>query len=202
MKNITIDLLRHGDVANGMKLLGKTDEPLTELGWQQMRSVSDNKHPSWHKIISSPLQRCYAFSEEKSNQLLQPLVVDERFQEMDFGEWDGRLLSELYNSDESEKLIQFMQRPSLNTPPQGEYYDDFKDRVLAAWEELLHSLQKEQVEHCLLVTHGGVIRVILSYILGLPSTNLFRFEVPYACLSRVKHYEGHPSILSFHGGVL
>jgi len=40
---ITIDLLRHGEAAAGKKLLGVTDEPLTELGWQQMQAVVQSK---------------------------------------------------------------------------------------------------------------------------------------------------------------
>jgi alpha-ribazole phosphatase len=45
MKTTTIDLLRHGDVAGGVRLLGQWDEPLSELGWSQMRVLVNSKRP-------------------------------------------------------------------------------------------------------------------------------------------------------------
>lgn len=195
MNEITIDLLRHGDVAEGKKLLGSTDVLLSDLGWQQLRSLPlDN----WQKIVTSPLQRCHGFAEELSHQLTLPLLIDERFQEINFGQWDGQLLSELYDSQDAEKLIQFMQSPSTVTPPSGEAYHDFETRVMTAWQSLLTSLHKDKIKHCLLVTHGGVIRTIMSHVLGYSSDNLFRLEVPYACLSRIKQYDDYPPVLSFH----
>lgn len=202
MKEITIDLLRHGDVADGKKLLGITDEPLSHVGLKQMQSIHANKHLSWQKIVSSPLQRCHSFSKELSAALSIELMLDQRFQEINFGHWDGQLLTDLYTGEESEQLIRFMQSPDTETPPNGEAYKVFQSRVMTAWEELLHSLHKEEIDHCLLVTHAGVIRTIISNILGFPNTNLFKLEVPYACLSRIKQYEHYPPILSFHGGQL
>lgn len=202
MKEITIDLLRHGDVAAGTKLLGKTDEPLSTLGWQQVRSTIDNKEISWNKVISSPLQRCSAFAHEVANRLSLPLSMDSNFEEMDFGQWDGQLYADLYSGDDIEQLLQFMQEPKSTTPPEGETYIEFEMRVITAWQELLTSLHEQQIQHCLLVTHGGVIRTILSHVLGFPSTNIFRIEVPYACMTRIKQYEDYPPRLIFHGGQL
>lgn len=202
MKEITIDLIRHGDVAAGTKLLGKTNEPLSSLGWQQMQSVIHHKSIVWNRIVSSPLQRCSAFAEHIADTLSLPLIVDAQFEEMNFGRWDGQLFADLYNGNDTAKLIQFMQDPSSAMPPEGESYADFELRVMAGWKALLLSLRKDQIEHCLLVAHGGVIRTIMSHVLGFPSTNLFRLEVPYACLSRIKQYEDYPPRLIFHGGNL
>ncbi len=202
MKEITIDLLRHGDVAGGTKLLGQTDEPLSDLGWQQLRSTLTEKDLPWDKIVSSPMQRCLAFAEEIAQQFQLPLLINNAFQELDFGQWDGQLFSDLYDGDDTEQLIQFMQNPTSQTPPDGERYQDFELRVITAWRSLLISLHHDQIQHCLLVTHGGVIRTILSHVLGFPSSNLFRLDVPYASLSRIKQYESYPPRLLFHGGML
>lgn len=199
MKEITIDLIRHGDVAAGTKLLGKTDEPLSSLGWQQMRAAIRDKESTWHKIISSPLLRCSAFSEELANNLSLPLEINHKFEEMDFGLWDGQLFSDLYSGRDTEKLMQLMGDPSSVTPPEGESYANFQLRVISGWDTLLTSLHQDQIPHSLLVIHGGVIRTIMSHVLGFPSTNLFRLEVPYACMSRLKQYEDYPPRLIFHG---
>ena len=52
----TIDLLRHGDVEGGRKYRGQLDDPLSELGWQQLRSATSKKQ-NWQHIVSSPLFR-------------------------------------------------------------------------------------------------------------------------------------------------
>jgi len=202
MKEITIDLIRHGDVAAGTRLLGKTDAPLSPLGWQQLRSTMSHKTLSWNKIISSPLQRCSAFAEELANTLSLPLELNAQFEEMNFGHWDGQLFADLYAGDDKEKLLQFMHDPISTTPPAGESYNAFELRVMTAWQGLLSALHEQQIQHCLLITHGGVIRTIMSHILGFPSTNLFRLEVPYACISRIKQYEDYPPRLVFHGSEL
>jgi len=202
MKEITIDLLRHGDVASGKKLLGKTDEPISSLGLQQMRSTISNKEASWNKIISSPLQRCSTFAKEIADRFSLPLSLDTQFEEMNFGQWDGQFFADLYAGDDTKQLLQFMQDPKSISPPEGEPYNAFELRVITAWQELLTSLHEQQISHCLLVTHGGVIRTIISHILGFPSTNLFRLEVPYACMSRIKQYEDYHPRLVFHGDQL
>lgn len=200
MKEITIDLLRHGDVAAGTKLLGKTDEPLSTLGWQQSHSTIHNKALAWDKIISSPLQRCSAFAQQIADKLSLPLLLNTQFQEMNFGLWDGQLFADLYSGDDTEQLFQFMGDPNSTSPPEGESYIEFELRVMTAWQALLNSLHEQQIQHCLLVTHGGVIRTILSNVLEFPSNNIFRLEVPYACISRIKQYEDYPPRLVFHGG--
>jgi broad specificity phosphatase PhoE len=95
-----------------------------------------------------------------------------------------------------------MQSPSSTSPPDGERYKDFKARVLTAWHDLLASLAKDKIEHCLVVTHGGVIRAIISEVLGLSEENLSRIEVPHACLSRITQYQNSPASLSFHNASL
>lgn len=199
MKEITIDLIRHGDVASGTKLLGKTDEALSSLGWQQMHSAIEDIQQSWNKIVSSPLQRCHAFAVQLADKLSLPLEIDEQFKEMDFGRWDGQLFANLYSGNDTEQLMQLMQNPNSVIPPEGESYADFELRIITAWNDLLTSLHQDQIEHCLLVAHGGVIRTIMSHALGFPNTNLFRVEVPYACISRFKQYEDYPPRLVFHG---
>ena len=202
MNKIIIDLLRHGDVAGGQKLRGKTDDPLSQLGWQQMNAVIEGKTIPWQKIISSNLRRCQDFSVEVSTQFSLPIEVFDHFQEIDFGLWDGQLLSELYKGDDADPLFQFMQSPLSITPPDGEPYKDFKYRVLTAWHDLLASLAKDKIEHCLVVTHGGVIREIISEVLGLSEENLSRIEVPHACLSRITQYQDSAASLSFHNASL
>ncbi len=81
----------------------------------------------------------------------------------------------------------------------GEPVSDFDQRVGAAWNALLERYRGQQV---LLVAHGGTIRMVLRQVLDLPLRNLWRFEVPYAALSRVRRYndpDADPQLVFLNG---
>jgi alpha-ribazole phosphatase len=198
MKTTTIDLLRHGDVAGGVRLLGQWDEPLSELGWSQMRVLVNSKRPPWETIITSPLQRCAAFASELSERYGLRLVEDPRFKEIGLGRWEGQLISALFET-EGERIQRFWSNPIEASAPGGESYQAFEERIFKAWDELLET---HAGEHCLLIAHSGPIRAILRRILDFPIEKLFQIEVPHICLSRIRKDEGTHTRLVFHGGVL
>ena len=178
---IIVDLLRHGEVAGGLRLRGYRDDPLSDKGWQQLRSVIDGKTLPWDSIISSPLQRCALFAEEVSQQHGKPLHIKHDFKEISFGDWEGQLFSDLYKN-QPEEMSRFWNNPSAATPPNGEPYDDFEARVHQAWDKLI---SEHDNKHILLVAHGGTIRALLRKVIHFPVPSFFKIEVPNASLSRI-----------------
>lgn len=55
----TVDLLRHGEVQGGSCFRGRTDDPLTAPGWQQMQQASASH--DWDIIICLPLSPMFGF---------------------------------------------------------------------------------------------------------------------------------------------
>lgn len=188
-KHILVDLLRHGQPQGGEVLRGRIDHPLTELGWQQMQratALSREKTkapvtPDWTHIVSSPLQRCRQFAEYVSQQTALDLQVEEHWQEIDYGDWDGMPLKE-WRVQAASQFREFRKDLSKLAPPNGEDYLSFKERVLAAWESLA---EKPDGSHVLVVTHGGVLRVVLPTVLGMPLNRSHPLHIPFACFSRV-----------------
>jgi alpha-ribazole phosphatase len=199
----TIDLLRHGEPVGGLRFRGHTDDPLSERGWQQMRASlrtpADTPAP-WSVLICSPLRRCADFARQYGRQLGLSVQSEPRLQEIHFGQWEG-LSIEAIEAGDAQALHRFWHDPLANTPPGGEALADFRTRVLAAWQALL---QQHRGEHLLVVSHGGVMRVLLQPILAMPVEALLRIQVDYACLSRiVVHHHATPQAqLVFHGGGL
>lgn len=184
MSNYTIvDLLRHGEPEGGQKFRGALDEPLSALGWQQMRAAVGD-YSDWQAIVSSPLIRCAAFAKELAERLERPLEIVPDFREMNFGVWEGRTSAEVYAADPLA-LAQFWRDPVTYPIPNGELIADFDQRVSAVWNGLW---ERYHGQHVLLVAHGGVIRMALRQALGLPLHNIWRLEAPYAALSRVRRY--------------
>jgi alpha-ribazole phosphatase len=79
----------------------------------------------------------------------------------------------------AEALGLFWADPYSFTPPDGEPVADFSTRVLAAIERLHAVYAGERV---LLISHGGVMRLLLAQARGLPREQLLNVEVGHGAL--------------------
>ncbi|MDZ5432039.1 alpha-ribazole phosphatase family protein [Pseudomonas fluorescens] len=174
---LRLDLLRHGETELGGGLRGSLDDALTEKGWQQMRSAVIEQGP-WDRVISSPLQRCARFAEEFAGQMGLPVAFDQNLQELHFGRWEGQSAAALMETD-AEALGLFWADPYSFTPPQGEPVAEFSERVRVAVARLQAAYAGERV---LLISHGGVMRLLLAQARGLPREQLLNVEVGHGAL--------------------
>jgi broad specificity phosphatase PhoE len=163
---------------------------LTAQGWQQMRHASGlgdsheptDRTPAWSHIISSPLDRCRAFALSTAATVNLDARIEERWQEIDYGDWDGMPIAQ-WRKLAADQFVRFRQDLSALAPPNGEDYLSFKERITAAWESLACL---PDGSHALVVTHGGVLRVVLPLVLGMPLNRSFPLHIPFACYSRVE----------------
>ncbi len=188
-KNITVDFLRHGEPEGGEVLRGRIDHPLSEKGWLQMQKAAaltnerqlSHATPSWTHLITSPLQRCRVFAEQLAVVTALDLQVLDQWQEIDYGDWDGMLLSD-WREHAGPQFKAFREDVSKLQPPNGEAFLNFKDRILGAWQALA---DLPDGSHVLVVTHGGVLRVVLPTVLGMPLNRSYPLHIPFASFSRV-----------------
>ena len=174
---LRLQLLRHGETELGGGFRGSLDDRLTAAGWQQMRQRCADAGP-WDRLVSSPLQRCAAFAAELASQRGVPLEMHAGLRELHFGDWEGRSAAELM-ADQAEALGRFWADPYGFTPPGGEPLTQFRERVLDSLEQLQ---QRYSGQSLLLVTHGGVIRLLLALARGLPAADLLQVEVSHGQL--------------------
>lgn len=184
--NVLIDLLRHGETEMGGGLRGSIDDALTALGWQQMRDAV-KAMPRWDRLISSPLQRCRLFAEELAQITGAPLSLEPDLQELHFGEWEGQSPADLMLTH-ADELARFWADPYAYTPPGGEPVSAFAARVQGAIARLQANFCGERV---LLITHGGVIRLLTAQALGLPREQLLQVVVGHGeCVQMQRCAEG------------
>lgn len=197
MQTTTIDLLRHGECEGGHVYRGRLDFPLSEKGWQQLREKTYHVD-TWSQVVASPLQRCARFANELAQRGGKPFSVMDGFREVDFGDWEGRLIEDVWREQGSDAR-RFFADPVNAAPPNGEPMPVFEQRVLAAWHQLLQAMRGE---HVLLVAHGGTIRVLLAHVLAMPLNRIASLDVPYASASRIRvhhsaEYSDFPTLV-FH----
>lgn len=172
-----LDLLRHGETELGGGLRGSLDDALTDKGWRQMREAVAGAGP-WDAVVSSPLQRCARFAQ----QLGMPVQLEAGLQELHFGEWEGHTALQIMQT-QADELGRFWADPYSYTPPAGEPVAAFAERVLMAIARLRQRYAGKRV---LLVTHGGVMRLLMARARGLPKEQLLQVEVGHGALLHLR----------------
>jgi alpha-ribazole phosphatase/probable phosphoglycerate mutase len=173
---IEINLLRHVKVDGPAALYGSTDIAPQLVENNKLLIALDNTQRSapYDLVISSSLQRCQTLAKKFSQQHDIPFICLDNLQEMNFGDYDGVSFDDINQSPKYhwQLLEAFWQSPSNESLPNAETLTQFHQRVIASWTTLVSQQLNEL--HCdnkprrvLLVTHGGVICMILAHILQL-----------------------------------
>lgn len=152
-----ISLIRHGltPLNKAKKVNGEVDEPLAPEGFEQAKNIISFIPSSITHIYTSPLLRARQTAEVISSALNLPVSVQIELTEIRMGVLAGKSWEEMENGLELKKkhrTVTFDYRPYG-----GESLADVKKRVLA----FFNKINKKHADHeVLLVTHGGLIRLI------------------------------------------
>ncbi len=182
MTETVIDLIRHGEPINGHRYRGyNIDDPLTEKGWSQMWNAV-GEYRAWNHIITSPLQRCRAFSHALGERHGIDVTVEPRFKEVGFGEWEG-LNHDDVKIGRAAEYQAFLNDP-VNRRPQGaEPLDDFIQRVDSAYQE---AVERYSGSHFLIVAHAGVMRALIAKTIQAPASGLYRIKISNGGVTRIR----------------
>ncbi|MGI3017201.1 histidine phosphatase family protein [Shewanella algae] len=220
-RQLNIYLLRHGECEGGEIIRGRSDVALSDEGraqmWRSWRAISSALEqlpsaPERLALLSSPAQRCQAFAAELKADMPDyfpaPLQQHDWLWELDFGDWDGMKVASVYQQH-SEAAEAFWRDPVANTPPGGESLPAFRSRVLDGWQTMVQRWLAREVsssessvsgdsgssasaDAALILTHSGVIRLLLAEILlpgQMPPAAVFNaLELPYAAWVRITLY--------------
>lgn len=220
-RQLNIYLLRHGECEGGEIIRGRSDVALSDEGkaqmWRSWRAISSAleqlpSQPERLALLSSPAQRCQAFAAELKADMPDyfpaPLQQHDWLWELDFGDWDGMKVASVYQQH-SEAAEAFWRDPVANTPPGGESLPAFRSRVLDGWQTMVQrwlareanssegsgskgSGSSASADAALILTHSGVIRLLLAEILlpgQMPPAAVFNaLELPYAAWVRITLY--------------
>ena len=161
---MTIYLIRHGKTEANEKHLycGSTDLPLSAAGRQELQNIRYDIKCT--RYITSGMKR--------TNETLQilfgdvPYETDSRLREVDFGAFEMHSYDQL--KDTPEYQVWLTGDNETNIPPKGESGVQMKQRVLAAFSEIK--------EDTCIITHGGVIAVIMEYLFPNEGKNRYEWQ--------------------------
>lgn len=89
-------------------------------------------------------------------------IVDDRFQEVDFGEWEGKTWEEI-EVEYPLEVPSYVKAPESFVFPSGEAVADVRARVISAWEDLL----EKGYGRIGLVAHRLVIACLTTHLRGM-----------------------------------
>lgn len=173
-------IVRHGETewnaAN--KILGRTDLPLNDKGREQALEIARSlKDVKIDVFLCSPLCRTMQTADAVSDETGIPYKTDDRLIEQDFGKFEG--------ADRSDTEYQKAKREYFARYPGGESFFDLAARVYPLIKEL-------NGKNALLVTHGGICRVIRSYFEDMGNEEFVQFSQGNC---EVRVYDNMKSIL-------
>lgn len=177
-----IGLLQHGAVEAGDVFCGELETPLSKAGWKQLKQAFGQAKPAWDAVVTSPKVQCAAFAQWYADKHSLPLTVDERLREIHFGDWEGCSPRQIMQT-QPEKLAQWWANPAQFTPVGGEDFAEFRVRVLDAWDDLQQEWRGKRI---LVVTHAGIIRLLVGHVLQMPDERLLSLNVEYGTLTRLR----------------
>jgi alpha-ribazole phosphatase len=126
-------------------------------------------------VFCSPLSRCAQLAGLLSTQVLP----DRRLLEINFGAWENKP----FDSIDEAALRHWTDNFVHIAPPEGESFTDLCQRAGEFWQDLV----QHDAPQVLVVTHAGMIRALLAFVLGLPPANAFQFRVGLGSVHKL-HY--------------
>ena len=176
--------IRHAEVEETYHRVfgGRIDMGLSDRGHQQAAALAGwLRNRTFDTVYTSPMQRVQLtlapFREHHTN---EPVVLD-GLREVDFGAWTGfgwNAVEEKFGMSAFDWL-EHMEEGRIH---EAEPIDTFRQRVAQSIHLVLEQSRGKTVA---VFAHGGVIRMALSVLLGLPMRKFEHFDIDYASVSWV-----------------
>lgn len=175
-----IYLTRHAETdGNANRMVQTPDTPLSTRGERQAQQLAN----AYSQLpISSILSSDYARTQDTASKLHSKLkckfIKSVLLRERNFGDLRGRayddIASDIFAIDYH--------------PPRGESYVDFVDRIHKAWQQVL-TVANNQEGDLLVMTHGLVVRCILTELLALSPQVLAQTDIKNTCVTKISKYD-------------
>ena len=166
MKETEIILIRHGETEwnSQLRMQGHSNSALSEVGRGQIQALGEwMKNVSFDHIYSSDSLRARQTAEAITQYSGDTLQFDQRIREKNLGVFEG--LTSIEARERHPEIYRLFKTGGANyVIDEGESTQQVLDRALEFIEEIRLRHPEKRV---VMVTHGGVVRVLMKYALGI-----------------------------------
>ena len=163
-------ITRHGETSWNAenKVLGATDIPLNEMGKAQAAALAEKlRDVDVDIIFASPLSRAKETAEAIAVVKGMPIILDSRLMEMNAGDLEG--------APRGGDEYQTAKREHFKRYPNGESFFDAAYRIYDFLYEIKGKYPDKKV---LLVSHGGVCRIICNFFKDMDNEEFVTHAFP------------------------
>jgi alpha-ribazole phosphatase len=188
-------LVRHGEpeISVRGRCYGSLDIGLSREGIHQIELVAARlSRERFAAIYTSPRQRCRQSAEILATGHDCPVDTVDELSEISFGEFEGCSYEEI-EIRYPALYRQWMEHPTEIQFPGGESFDAMWTRVTEAASALRTRYSGQSIA---LITHSGVIRILMSQALAVPQSHIFRIAQRYAAVNLISYFESF-SVVEF-----
>ena len=183
--------IRHGetDWNKEGRFQGQHDIPLNQTGILQARRVVELiRDIPIDAVYSSPLERARNTAEIIVSEKNLTLFQDDRLKELDFGEWDGCIRSEIEAID-TARFREFCLHPSTALIPGEGSMKKAYIRVAEAIED--YRLRYSDADaNVLIVSHATAIKLMILFLLGIGAEGFQMLQIDNAAVSSLRSVNG------------
>lgn len=129
---------------------------------------------TYDAVFSSPLIRCTRMADYFGF----PYLQDDRLMELNFGDWELQKWEEI----PPQEIQPWYDNYYVVRPPNGENFEDLKQRVLDFWNDLQLAYPNKKV---LIFTHVGVIRMLRYLVYATPITTFFDEKISFGAVVKI-----------------
>jgi len=178
-------IIRHGLTVNAKekRYTGHLDVPLSQEGEEQMEQLAfhllTGANNSLDSVYCSDLIRAKRSAEIIGRAFeLKPIIVPD-FRECSFGRWEGMTFDEIMENYPGE-FEAWAKSPLEFLSIGGESIMDVRYRVMPLFYNIIAEKKGKRIA---IVAHGGVNRIILCELLGIPLKNIFKIGQDFGALN-------------------
>jgi len=174
-------LIRHTtpQVEKGI-IYGHMDVPLAKSFTQEKEEILKQFPFTFDAVYSSPSLRCTQLAAA----ILPNYIVQKELMELNFGDWEGLTWDAVAGAQCDAWMNDFVNI----APPNGECMLEMQKRIIKFWEHLL--LQPYQ--RTAIVTHAGVIRVLLAHYRSIALKDSFAIKVDLGAVVKLMVSKSSP----------
>lgn len=183
-------LVRHGETESNRerRYQGWTESPLSQEGILQAEKAAHFLgRQNLSGLYCSDLNRAFHTARVIGNSSGLKPEVTPLLREINFGRWEGMTFDEIEQQWGNE-IRDWLDDPFNRSAPDGETLD----QVCARMKSFLDHLEAQAIngESIAAVSHGGSIRALLFYVLGMDKAGFWDLKVANASISLIRRENG------------
>lgn len=170
--------IRHAETDMAGTFCGHSDPPVNGRGKRQILDLIGHlAHEAIDEVYCSDLRRAVSTAGPVAQASAAPVTKRQSLREIYFGDWEGLTWTEIEQLDPAYAKRWVQEFPHLPAPG-GEAFADFQTRII---EEIRHLFFLAEDKRIAVVTHRGVMRVVLRAFHGCTEQEAFDLTNLYCC---------------------